>query len=366
MEVSDTKIKITFDQRFELDSYDQLDLWSSDIAAQRMTEAVRSLDVDLDNDVLGGSAGREPILQGTFLRDVLLQGFCNPSSQGSIERRQELSITQPGVFSQNHMVQSWAHRYIRPSPIPIPGDPILKDLNESQIKAMALMIGNKISLIQGPPGTGKTRTIAETVKILKAHFQVPQPVLICTYTNVAVDNLIEALIAAGVNPLRVASPGKVKESIAQYSLEAKMEAHRSKPELDKLTKELARLYERRDETFKKYDEYVKSGSLRASKLKTRYEFLIKPRPHFAEDFQARIKRKESALYGICTTCISSASVALNIIDFPVVFLDEASMCMEPASLIPLMKGCQHLALIGDHQQLPPIITSPEALEGGLG
>lgn len=28
--------------------------------------------------------------------------------------------------------------------------------------------------------------------------------------------------------------------------------------------------------------------------------------------------------------------------------------------------CQHLALIGDHQQLPPIITSPEALEGGLG
>ncbi|KAG9040991.1 hypothetical protein FS837_012861, partial [Tulasnella sp. UAMH 9824] len=369
MEVSDTKIKITFDQRFELDSYDQLDLWSSDIASQRMTEAVRSLDVDLD-DVPSGSTAREPILQGTFLRDVLLQGFGNPALEGSGERRQELAITQPGAFSQNHLVQSWAHRYIRSSPILMPGDPFLKDLNESQIKAMALMIGNKISLIQGPPGTGKTRTIAETVKILKAHFQVPQPVLICTYTNVAVDNLIEALVAAGVNPLRVASPGKVKESIAQYSLEAKMEAHRLKPELDKLTKELPRLYERRDETFQKFTEYTKSGSQRASKMAAKYV-----------ELQAKIKRKESAVYGIrmkmlheithsadviCTTCISSVSVALNVIDFPVVFLDEASMCMEPASLIPLMKGCQHLALIGDHQQLPPIITSPEALEGGLG
>jgi hypothetical protein len=41
---------------------------------------------------------------------------------------------------------------------------------------------------------------------------------------------------------------------------------------------------------------------------------------------------------ICTTCITSACVALNVTDFPVVFLDEASMSTEPASLIPIMKG----------------------------
>ena len=34
----------------------------------------------------------------------------------------------------------------------------------------------------------------------------------------------------------------------------------------------------------------------------------------------------------------SAAVSLNVIDFPVVFLDEASMSTEPASLIPIMKG----------------------------
>ena len=66
-----------------------------------------------------------------------------------------------------------------------------------------------------------------------------------------------------------------------------------------------------------------------------------------------------------------------------VFLDEASMSTEPASLIPLMKGVsgpmlsrdllvinyfqsQHVALIGDHKQLPPVITSQEAQLNGLG
>ena len=36
--------------------------------------------------------------------------------------------------------------------------------------------------------------------------------------------------------------------------------------------------------------------------------------------------------------ITAACVALNVTDFPVVFLDEAFMSTEPASLIPMMKG----------------------------
>jgi superfamily I DNA and/or RNA helicase len=53
-------------------------------------------------------------------------------------------------------------------------------------------------------------------------------------------------------------------------------------------------------------------------------------------------------------------------DFPIVFLDEASMSTEPASLIPLMKGSRHVALIGDHKQLPPVIISREAQAKGFG
>ncbi|ORX35701.1 AAA domain-domain-containing protein [Kockovaella imperatae] len=86
---------------------------------------------------------------------------------------------------------------------------------------------------------------------------------------------------------------------------------------------------------------------------------------------------------ICTTCLSAAgSRILGQIDFPIVFLDEASMATEPLSLIPFMKGvsgsisCRpacadrclkssQVAIIGDHKQLPPVITSDAAKFGGL-
>jgi superfamily I DNA and/or RNA helicase len=42
------------------------------------------------------------------------------------------------------------------------------------------------------------------------------------------------------------------------------------------------------------------------------------------------------------------------------------MSTEPASLIPLTKGSRHVALIGDHKQLPPVILSSEARDNGLG
>jgi hypothetical protein len=85
-----------------------------------------------------------------------------------------------------------------------------------------------------PPGTGKTKTIVETVKVLKAHFQVPEPLLVCTFTNVAVDNLVERLADAGLRPLRASSAGKVKPSLQEHTLEWKMEQHPSRPELKRL------------------------------------------------------------------------------------------------------------------------------------
>ena len=72
-----------------------------------------------------------------------------------------------------------------------------------------------------------------------------------------------------------------------------------------------------------------------------------------------------AFMQICSTSLTAVHPSFRHIDFPVVFLDEASMSTEPATLIPLMKGCRHVSLIGDHKQLPPVILSSEAREQGL-
>jgi superfamily I DNA and/or RNA helicase len=53
------------------------------------------------------------------------------------------------------------------------------------------------------------------------------------------------------------------------------------------------------------------------------------------------------------------------VSFPFVVLDEGSQCSEPESLIPLVKGCQQLVLVGDHCQLPPVCQSEEAGRAGL-
>lgn len=56
------------------------------------------------------------------------------------------------------------------------------------------------------------------VRILKAHFKVPYPLLVCTYTNAAVDNLVEGIVATGLKPLRVGSEASVREDLAHRSL----------------------------------------------------------------------------------------------------------------------------------------------------
>lgn len=68
---------------------------------------------------------------------------------------------------------------------------------------------------------------------------------------------------------------------------------------------------------------------------------------------------------ICCTCIGAGEALLAEQYFPFVLLDESTQAIEPATLVPLMKGAQHVVLLGDHHQLPPTVTSERALRGGL-
>jgi DNA anti-recombination protein RmuC len=93
----------------------------------------------------------------------------------------------------------------------------------------------------------------ETVKLLKVDFEVPYPILVSTYTNVAVDNLLEGLDHTGVKPLRVG--GKVeKEALRKYTLEHQLENHRLAPTLKETKKESEDVKMRMDRLEKKMDE----------------------------------------------------------------------------------------------------------------
>lgn len=213
---------MTFDRAFRLEDSDwRIDLGTTNIVYDRMRAAVRALDADpsLPDAVTGNSI---VIQKGTYLRDVLLNSFG--SSQATRPWK-----SHAGAFAHDQRIQSWVKRHSLPKAIRVEGDPELRGMNAAQTCAIATMLGERLSLVQGPPGTGKTRTIIEALRLLKGHFEVPHPVLVCTYTNVAVDHLVEGLVAAGLKPLRFGSVQRVPPALLPHTLEHKLQAHPSYP-----------------------------------------------------------------------------------------------------------------------------------------
>lgn len=51
-------------------------------------------------------------------------------------------------------------------------------------------------------------------------------------------------------------------------------------------------------------------------------------------------------------------------DFGVIIIDEASQCLEPLCIAALDKA-KKFVLIGDYEQLQPLVKSPEAAEKGM-
>ncbi|KAG5650472.1 hypothetical protein H0H81_012135, partial [Sphagnurus paluster] len=266
-------IKVAFSDMFEVDDgHWRLDVGRSDIVFQRMREAIECLHHDPQVYEAASATEPQPFLLGTHLRDVLLRTF-EPSEEphehigvqaadevaylphAELEHRGSTTdATQFGAFKDDMRIQSWARRYAEPEPVVVEGDPILNGLNETQRRAVATMIGQRISLVQGPPGTGKTKTIIETVKLLKVHFEVPHPILVCTYTNVAVDNLVEGLVAGGVKALRVGSGSHVRASLLEYTLDHKLAIHPLASELIRLVQEEEKLAHKLDDLSKRLSD----------------------------------------------------------------------------------------------------------------
>ena len=52
--------------------------------------------------------------------------------------------------------------------------------------------------------------------------------------------------------------------------------------------------------------------------------------------------------------------------FEQVLIDEATQGIEPETMIPIVTGAKQLVMVGDHQQLPPVVCCKGAAKAGLG
>jgi len=168
------------------------------------------------------------------------------------------------------------------------------DSNDAQNRAVNRSVNAEdFALVHGPPGTGKTYTLARTVRALVAD---GQRVLLSAFTNRAVDNAIEALEEQGFTAVvRWGSESGVRDDMQAYRME-------------------------------------RAGD--------------------PEDRAATLQ--EASV--VAATTAACGSRALKSQSFDVAVVDEAGQLTEPGTFLATNLA-DRFVLVGDHQQLPPVVRS---------
>jgi hypothetical protein len=114
--------------------------------------------------------------------------------------------------------------------------------NDAQKCAIEYSIGtDNFHLIVGPPGTGKTHVISEIVQQLVKRGR--RKILITAYTNLAVDNMIEAISRDNeVKLVRIGSYGKTSDEIKKYHINSLMKEYPRYKYLKVLEKRMSKAF----------------------------------------------------------------------------------------------------------------------------
>ena len=233
-----------------------------------------------------------------------------------------------------HEVAAAAMKTQIPRKFSVPG---LPELNGSQIHAVKDVLQKPLSLIQGPPGTGKTVTSATIIYHLAKINQ--GQVLVCAPSNVAVDQLCERIHRTGLKTVRLTAKSRedVESPVGFLSLHEQVRMNDSNVELTKLSQLKNELGELSSQDEKKFKQLTRNA--------------------------------EREILGnadvICCTCVGAGDPRLAKLKFRTVLIDESTQSAEPECMIPLVLGCKQVVLVGDHQQLGPVIMNKKAAKAGL-
>eukprot|EP00041_Stephanoeca_diplocostata_P038735 m.1547909 g.1547909 ORF g.1547909 m.1547909 type:complete len:1164 (+) comp25262_c1_seq4:305-3796(+) len=231
-------------------------------------------------------------------------------------------------------------------------------LNASQERAVRTCLGpGPVSIIHGPPGTGKTTTLIE---LITQYVRRGNKVLAAAPSNIAVDNLAERLAAAKISVVRVGHPARMLASAQAVSLDhlvyASDSAQLARDVRDDMTKITEQLRDRK----KRIDNAARRH------LKDEYRALRKELRQREKEATRRVLAGVSVVVGTLSTLAPDGPLGVLESDhFDVAVVDEAGQALEVACWTVLLQA-PRCVLAGDHLQLPPTVTSPEAASRGLG
>ncbi|XP_064553615.1 DNA replication ATP-dependent helicase/nuclease DNA2 [Drosophila montana] len=180
------------------------------------------------------------------------------------------------------------------------GGPILRPLNKvQQMAALRALTTNTHLLIKGLPGTGKTETLVAIVRLLHL---MERSVLITAQTHSAVDNLLLRLLPYNLPLLRLGNSARVHPQLHDIS-----EAH--------LTADC--------KTVEQLTEALQKPSI------------------------------------VGVTCLGAGHALFQQRQFDYCIVDEATQVLQP-TVLRALSHCSRFILVGDPEQLPPIVRNREA------
>lgn len=228
-------------------------------------------------------------------------------------------------------------------------------LNASQQEAIqfALTAGD-LAILHGPPGTGKTTTVVE---LIRQAIRRGQKVLACAPSNLAVDNMLERLLAHGEKAVRLGHPARVLPGLREHTLDVMVDEHDSTRQARKLAKKAFAL-------FRQAGKYTRAKPEPGTRQQLRQE----GRALLTDARQLEAQAVERVLDGATVLCATLTGLDRDLLGqrvFDLAVIDEAGQSTEPVCWLPLLYS-KSLVLAGDHCQLPPTILSQEATAAGLG
>ncbi len=295
------------------------------------------------------------------------------------------------------------------------------DLDETQKAAVIASLHRKpIYLIQGPPGTGKTTVIVELVQQFTKQ-EKGSKILVVSQANMAVDNVLKRLPNKEILFMRLVGEhavDKIDEEVKPHTFDKKLktwiEDTRKRSErymkekyseggnliLEELNKEFKRknittvkgfqeLY--RKSIASNYVEKIfeKADSIEQIKLILNEQLGEDPAFNkIHKDWLAFIGNSASTKKNTDISTLKNGSEKINLQNafvksmdvlgatcihiasskyakfsmyYDYMIMDEASKATVAEALVPIVMS-KNLILIGDHKQLPPIVTREEAVK----
>jgi ATP-dependent RNA/DNA helicase IGHMBP2 len=233
-------------------------------------------------------------------------------------------------------------------------NPFNKKLNDSQNQAVAFALSAEdVAIIHGPPGTGKTTTLIELMRQIVRN---GQSVLAVAASNLAVDNMLERLVDAGENAIRLGHPARVTPALREHTLDELAEIHPDMKLARKLTRDAHSLRKQASKYFR-----VKPDPNMRHSLREEAKQLLNEARQIEDSVTERIISNAKI---VCATATGLDSEIFAHRKFDWCIMDEASQSVEPSAWIPIQYA-NRLVLAGDHFQLPPTVISPEAIRGGF-